>query len=330
MKRSVTIMKTWLVLAAFALATLGSMLVTETASAQAVRTWVSGVGDDANPCSRTAPCKTFAGAISKTAAGGEINAIDPGAYGAVTITKSITIDTTYTHAGVLNSGTSGIIVNAAATDVVVLRGLDIDSAPSSPGVNGVRFIAGGALHIEDSVIRDNKAAGATGIGILFAPAAGTPELYVKNTVLTGNGSDAGTSSALEIVPTVSAGARVLIENSSINNNVRGVRVDAGGTTGTITMTFFNSTVSGNSQNGWNVVGGGPINLMIDSSAITNNGGTGLRVTGNTAIARIGRSTISGNGTGLAVLSGGQIQSYGDNFINGNATDGSPSSTISPN
>ena len=61
------------------------------AHAQATRTWVSGVGDDANPCSRTAPCKTFAGAISKTAAGGEINVLDPGGFGAVTITKSITI-----------------------------------------------------------------------------------------------------------------------------------------------------------------------------------------------------------------------------------------------
>jgi hypothetical protein len=64
------------------------------AQAQATRTWVSGVGDDANPCSRTAPCKTFAGAISKTAPCGEISVLDPGGFGAVTITKSITINGT--------------------------------------------------------------------------------------------------------------------------------------------------------------------------------------------------------------------------------------------
>src|SRR5206468_7615245 len=86
--------------------------------AQATRTWVSGVGDDANPCSRTAPCKTFAGAISKTAGAGEINCLDPGGFGGVTITKSITIKCQYTEGGVLVSGTNAIVVNAAATDKV--------------------------------------------------------------------------------------------------------------------------------------------------------------------------------------------------------------------
>src|SRR5947199_6452058 len=112
------------------------------ASAQASRTWVSGVGDDANPCSRTAPCKTFAGAISKTAASGEINCLDPGGFGAVTITKSITITCYYTEGGVLVSGTNAIVVNAAATDKVVLRGLDINGlGPGvNAGLNGVRVL----------------------------------------------------------------------------------------------------------------------------------------------------------------------------------------------
>src|SRR4029077_2582777 len=95
------------------------------AQAQATRTWVSGVGDDANPCSRTAPCKTFAGAISKTAAHGEINVLDPGGFGAVTITKSIRIISDHIEAGVLVSGTNGIVVNVGSTDSVLLDGLDI-------------------------------------------------------------------------------------------------------------------------------------------------------------------------------------------------------------
>src|SRR5437016_2171897 len=101
---------------------LGSPL----AFAQATRTWVSGVGDDANPCSRTAPCKTFAGAISKTPTNGEINVLDPRGFGAVTITKAITILSEGFEAGVLVSGTNGIIVNAAAGTAVTLRGLDIE------------------------------------------------------------------------------------------------------------------------------------------------------------------------------------------------------------
>jgi len=95
------------------------------ANAQATRTWVSGVGDDANPCSRTAPCKTFASAFSKTATGGEIDALDPGGYGAITITKSITINGTGQIAGVLAAGTNGIVVNALSTDRVILRDLSI-------------------------------------------------------------------------------------------------------------------------------------------------------------------------------------------------------------
>src|SRR5271165_5166220 len=109
----------------FALIAL-TLLVSGTAHAQATRTWVSGVGDDANPCSRTAPCKTFAGAISKTATGGEIDVLDPGGFGALTITKAITIDGTPVIAGVLVSGTNGITISAGANDLVILRGLDID------------------------------------------------------------------------------------------------------------------------------------------------------------------------------------------------------------
>src|SRR5436189_1195090 len=107
------------------------------ASAQATRTWVSGVGDDANPCSRTAPCKTFAGAISKTAAGGEINCIDPGGFGAVTITKALTISCQGLTAGVLVSGTNGVIVSAGAADAVYLKGLDFEG--TGTGIAGVKF-----------------------------------------------------------------------------------------------------------------------------------------------------------------------------------------------
>src|SRR5437762_10508047 len=109
------------------------------AQAQATRTWVSGVGDDANPCSRTAPCKTFAGAISKTAAGGEIDALDPGGFGAVTITKAITIDGGGGQvAGILSGASNGIIVNAGVNDVVTLRNIRIDGAGA--GLNGIQYL----------------------------------------------------------------------------------------------------------------------------------------------------------------------------------------------
>ena len=130
------------------------------AAAQATRTWVSGVGDDANPCSRTAPCKTFAGAISKTATNGEINVLDPGGYGAVTITKSISIIST-TQAGVLVSGTNGIIVSVPDGSNVVLEGLDIEGL--NTGLNGVHLLSGRTM-IRKCTIRNFSQAGVNLVG----------------------------------------------------------------------------------------------------------------------------------------------------------------------
>src|SRR3954464_5068893 len=138
------------------------------ASAQATRTWVSGVGDDVNPCSRTAPCKTFAGAISKTAAGGEINCLDPGGFGGVTITKALAIKCRYTEGGVLVAGTNAIVVNAGVNDKVTIAGLDINglNGTASPGLNGIRILS--ARHVN---IIDNELYGFNGAGIDINPTA---------------------------------------------------------------------------------------------------------------------------------------------------------------
>ena len=120
------------------------------AHAQATRTWISGVGDDANPCSRTAPCKTIAGAISKTAVAGEIDALDPGGFGAITITKSITLDGSAALAGILVSGTNGITVQAGSSDVVIIRNFDIDGIGT--GLNGISIRSAGDVRIENCKI----------------------------------------------------------------------------------------------------------------------------------------------------------------------------------
>src|SRR6201991_4336535 len=157
-------------LLALAGTTLALLAVSAPAHAQATRTWVSGVGDDLNPCSRTAPCKTFAGAISKTFINGEIDCLDPGGYGAVTITKSITIDCTGTYGSILASGTTGVIISipVSANDpfrTVRLRGLSINGSGASgtigtrTGVRGVRILDAAVVEIEDSVITDFTTAG---------------------------------------------------------------------------------------------------------------------------------------------------------------------------
>ena len=125
----------------------GSMI----AMAQATRTWVSGVGDDANPCSRTAPCKTLAGAISKTATGGEINILDPGGFGAVTITKSITIDGGGVIGSILSSATNGIIVNAPNA-LVAIRNFSINGAGTTLGINGIRVLSAKKVNVENCIL----------------------------------------------------------------------------------------------------------------------------------------------------------------------------------
>src|SRR3712207_1852161 len=153
---------------ALALAVI-ALVIPASASAQATRTWVSGVGDDANPCSRTAPCKTFAGAISKTANGGEINCLDPGGFGGVTITKSLTIKCHYTEGGVLVSGTNAIVVNAAATDKVTLRGLDINGIGTGAytSLSGVKVLSAARVAIVDSEIYRFRS------GVTIAPTSAT-------------------------------------------------------------------------------------------------------------------------------------------------------------
>jgi hypothetical protein len=162
---------------------LGGFLsfVTTPASAQATRTWVSGVGDDANPCSRTAPCKTFAGAISKTAPAGEINVLDPGGFGAVTITKAITIRSDHIEAGVLVSGTNGIVVNAGPTDNVVLEGLDIEGIGT--GLNGVTILAGLNTFIIRCTIHHF-----TGNGVNMASSTSGARVFIRDSFISQNGT----------------------------------------------------------------------------------------------------------------------------------------------
>jgi hypothetical protein len=133
------------------------------AHGQATRTWVSGVGDDVNPCSRTAPCKTFQGAISKTAAGGEISVLDPGGFGALTITKSLTIDGTGQVSSILSSGTNGITINAAATDKVYLRNIDINGAGT--GLIGVRVLNAAEVMLENVQIYNTSLASGNNHGV---------------------------------------------------------------------------------------------------------------------------------------------------------------------
>src|SRR5947207_672031 len=161
-----------------------TLAISMVANAQATRTWVSGVGDDVNPCSRTAPCKTFAGAISKTAVGGEINCLDPGGFGTVTITKSITIDCGGTFGSILASGVNGVNVNDSATATpntikVILRNLAINGAGTTAGTVGVNYASGAQVHLDNVRIFGFTTGSAQGVRMTSSGAGGN-KLFIND------------------------------------------------------------------------------------------------------------------------------------------------------
>lgn len=291
---------------------LSLTILTSTATwAQASRTWVSGVGDDANPCSRTAPCKTFAGAISKTAAGGEIDALDPGGFGAVTITKAITLDGGEVGVtSVLVSGTNGIVVQAGANDVVTIRNLSINGIGS--GLNGIRFLSGKALHVERCVISNF-----TTRGIDIATAA-LAQVFVIDTICRDNGE-----SGLRAVAT--ARVFVTIDRSRFENNTSfGV---FGGNFSRFTVT--DSDASGNGTGFVAQATAADVVMNISSSRAASNSAAGVQAGGSTnlSVLRLTNVFIVSNAVdGMVIGTNGSIVSFGDNQNSGT---GAPSSNIMP-
>ena len=289
----------------------GAMLIVTAgaAQAQANRTWVSGVGDDANPCSRTAPCKTFAGAISKTAAGGFIDVLDPGGFGNVTITKSITIDGSGgSIAGVLTiGGANGIIINAQGGAIVHLRNLSIESPlsgnPSGQGANGVDVVAAAEVHIEKCVI-----ASFSNNAVNFHPSTG--QLFVMDTTIMNNAGGG----------IVVGSGRATVENLHANANGSGVVV-----TGNAIASVSNSYAAGGSTGFGAVVNAAAVINVVDSKATNNTFGV---LVNSGATARVGNtSVLSNSNTGLSNDGISFIVSLQGNDVTGNVINGSFTSTV---
>ena len=289
-----------------------TLMISSSAQAQATRTWVSGVGDDANPCSRTAPCKTFAGAISKTATNGEIELLDPGGFGAVTITKSITIDGSPTGvAGVLNAGTSGVIINVTSgTDTkkaVTLRGISFQGAGTGTGrQHGVRIIAANAVFIENCFISGQN--GSPGHGIDDSRSAGG-FLEVDNTTITnnnGNGINVNPSSG-------GVAIKVHVTNSRSQGNTGSGLFLGSNARGTIYNSAFN-------QNGAAGVftqqtAGGATEANVDHCTVSNNV-NGFQANTASSVVRVSNSTAIGNSNLGIIAGGGIVSSYGNNQTGG--------------
>ncbi|HEX8129473.1 MAG TPA: right-handed parallel beta-helix repeat-containing protein [Pyrinomonadaceae bacterium] len=281
--------------------------------AQATRTWVSGVGDDVNPCSRTAPCKTYAGAISKTAKDGEISTLDPGGFGTLTITKSITVNgggAGQGYGSVLSAlAPQGFLINI--TDVndirktVRLNWLDINGA--STGTDGIRMIAGSALHVENTNID-----GVVGDGIdINLSTATVAEVYIKNVSIRNTGTNG-------IILQAVAGGLVLasIEQTSVNNST-GDGIECSSRSRATIRDCVISTHNGASSAGIRTSGTADVDINVDTCTLTYNV-DGVRV--DVGTARVANSIISGGTTALRNV-GGTLKTFGTNRIDPNTNVG---------
>lgn len=284
------------------------------AHGQATRTWVSGVGDDLNPCSRTAPCKTFAGAISKTAEGGEIDALDPAGYGSVTITKAMTLDggTGSGWASILASGTNGVTINIAASGinhpndaVVTLRNISFIGASQSltPGLNGINYTRAAQVHVESCVFENFST---TGINMALASAG---NLFVQDCVFdnTGTGIKATTTSGFAVAH---------IEHSRFTGLTDGINTTSNAFV-TIRDSYFGG-ITGASNGAARAAAGCQIN--VDNSMFANDV-IGVNVAGGTV--RLTNNNFFNNTTAIS----GTAESANNNKFRGNGADGATSNVI---
>jgi hypothetical protein len=262
-------------------------------------------GDDANSCSATAPCRTFAGAIAKTAVAGEINCLQPGGYGDLTITKSISIDCRNAMGGIAASHGDGIIINAGANDKIHLKGLKINGI--GIGNTGIRFNTGSALVVEDSDI--------VGFGqwaIAFNNRA-LASFELKNVTMLNN-----TLGGFQERPNnAGAVATGTVTNLTSYRSGTGIELDGNGGSAVNVIIDYGS-FSNNDQLGVSLTTGNvPISAMITNSKMENNGVAGVSASANST-ARLGANQIAGNRVGVT----GNVFSFGNNQLRGNSTEGS--------
>ena len=324
---------TWFIRASV-LAAVGA-IAPSMAAATAQRTFVSALGSDANACSLAAPCRGFAAALVQTNPGGEIVVLDSAGYGPVTITKAVSIVVPpgiYAGVSVTIAGTDGIVVNAGASDEVILRGLTINN---QGGNNGVVFNSGAALYVESCTIRGFALA--TMANLKFAP-AGASKLFVKDSYI--RGGQAGINLA-----NGTTAASATIDNTRIESNVSGVIASFSGS-----LALRNSVVAENTNHGVSLsTGAGQVlDAALDNVMLANNDTNGLNVAGSNITVAVSSSTVVGNITGVFVQGGGTaatarltnnvisrnttgiqtgangtVLSPASNTIEGNGTDGVP-------
>jgi hypothetical protein len=284
----------WLLLAI----TISLWLQPSLAHAQTTSNYVSGKGNDANPCTPSTPCLTLQRALSNTVAGGEVITLDSANYGYATINRAVTITNATGITGVLAmSSVTGITVAAGANDTINLQGLEIEGAGS--GANGIQFSSGSTLNIKDSVIRGFNN------GINFQP-SGPGTLSVVGTLISGNSTG--------ILFQTSATSSAALNDVQLINNATGLVASSASSTAVANINVQNSIVSSNSTVG--ILSGSNSAILVTNSVISNNG-VGLQAQTASSNLQVSQSTVGGNVIEWTAANGGLVISAGKNSFGGN-------------
>jgi hypothetical protein len=277
-----------------------ALFFVSTATAQAQRTFVSGLGSDANPCSRASPCRTFVQAISQTNAGGEVIVLDSAGYGPFTVSTSVSIIAPPgVYAGISVFSGDGIDVNASGPDVVILRGLTINS---QGGSSGITFTSGKALHVENCEVN-----GFQGPGIV---SSSTGSLFITDSILRGNADG--------IAVNGSSNSGVSIDHVRLEGNTGfGLLVDTG------KVSLADSVISGSNTNLQAVSNGTVTDVNVENCVVANSS-TGVAIFvnalgGGSTTLRLSNSTVTDNQIGLWQHSPALLLSRGNNTVEGNGT-----------
>jgi hypothetical protein len=299
-----------LTLSAIAGSMLALGLIPNLAHAQPpARVFVAAQGLDGNPCTFAAPCRSLQKAHNTVAAGGEIDVLDPAGYGALTITKSISIQG-HGFAGIATASGNAITITAGNSDDISLRGLLIDGVGS--GNRGIELNSAGSLDIQDSLIRNFSGSG------LVLTSTDPSKVFISDTRIArnraggissiGDGSLSGVIDRVVIANNVGTGLSFAFYSQ-------------------LKFTVSDSVITDNSGDGVQIAGAGqPGEVMLRNVVVADNS-TGVSVTGSNTIIRVTKSTITGNTIGFTTLSSGQIASYSDNNLNGNGVNGAPTSIL---
>ena len=276
------------------------------AQAQSLRTWVSGVGDNANACDRTAPCRTFSGALAKTVAGGEISVLDSGSFGPVTITQAVTISGTGHLTSILAPGTDGIVVNAGLNDRVILRDLSINGVET--GTNGIRYLAGKSLLIDNVTI-----SGFTTRGIDVS-LTGNSGVIVNDTTITGAPTGI-------FITTTSGLALATLDNVHLHGLTNGLQVAANSR-----VSITRSVISNNSSNGI-LASAAASQTNVENCLVALNEVAGINASVSGTAIRISNNDILNNTSGIVIAAGATVFSAGNNRVAGNGGTTAPNGII---